>query len=699
MFKVHFMVKEKNILGIVLFSFFFFLVFFVSLRIYILYSENIEGNFPFSEAFAGFCEDAFLASLLTCFTYIALALSKVVYFILIFPLNLIVIITSYSNLQYVNFFRENLRLFDFEYLRNIGGTWKSTISDLWLHPGEFLFLILPILILVGQLVFIIRLRKKKVLLKNALIFQFILLFFAANFFYIGYRLQNKGDRRAFHQSNYFVWMIRDIPWLHRYFRTTKELKKVEVTFQDKRSLLGTLEVKPLEPKDLNSKTLYIKERPFPLPEGYIWYDESYPFVKIPRRDAVLMGLLPKKEGSEQEARKEKPVTRRNVVFLILEGFRTREIDIFGGPYSITPNFNKLASKSILYKNFYGHADLTAGAQLASIASFYDIFKGVNLMRDHSQVELFSLPEVLRLFGYSSYWINTWSADFDNTRLFFHRHGDVHIVDKYSFPVNSEMAGWAYSDEELMRKAVDIMDKTIKPFFTIIITSTNHLPYEVPREKFKLGLETGLYGKFLNTFYYTDYALGYLFKLLRTRKYFRDTLFFIFADTGINRRKEDEEPSTPSYFSNVYHIPLFIYDPLVEEGKVVEEIAAQVDIAPTVLDLLGIEIANHFVGQSLLRERNLPYYLAYHGRGDPKAFYIDEHIVVDCYVEKGKFHQVFRREDGKKINVPLKERENILSRIQTLTTLTDWTILNDRIWDKRLTEFYRSLYKKSGNSEN
>ena len=684
------MVKEKSPYFYFLYNFFFLLFFFFILRVYLLFSGNVGGKYSFTEVLPGFLEDAFLAILLAVLTYLALAVSKWLFFIFVFPLELFVIITTYSNLQYVNFFRENLRLFDLEYLRNFGDLWKSTATDMRLHAGEFLFIALPLLVFLALIILIIVSKRKKISLKKGLIFLFVLFLFSSHFYYVAYRLQDKKKRRAFQQSNFFVWMIRDIPRIKNLIQMTSRLKETKIEIQRKESSLDYLDLKGLTTKKTFSENLSIQRRPYSLPDDYVWYDEGYPFIKIPRRDAYLLRPSSTSNMEQNEKSDFKTFVPRNVVFLILEGFRCREIDTYGGLYSITPNFNELASKSILFENFYCHGDMTARALFPSLTSFYDSFRGVCVTREHPYNKLFSLPEILQLFGYSNSYINSWSANFDNLGSFFNVHGKFNVVDKALFPLDGEMAGWAHSDEEIMRLAVKTMDKAKKPFFSIVLTATNHIPYDLPSQRFDLRYETGIYSKFLNTFHYTDYSLGFFFKLLRTRKYFKDTLFFIFADTGSDRQKKKAEFTPPLHFDSMYHVPLLIYDPLKEEGKVVEEISGQIDLAPTVLDLLGIEIANHFVGESLMKKRASPFYLSYHGRDDPRAYYVDNSFLSSLNTDT-KDMDVFDRESGLKIKISTEKQAGIVSSVQDLVKLTDWAIFSDRIWDERLTEFYKRLY--------
>lgn len=690
------MKTPNKITAYVLFNFSFLLLLFLALRAYLFLSGNVGRNFPFSEITAGFFEDILLASALGFLTFLALSLSKILFFIVVFPLEMFIVITSYSNLQYVNFFRENIRLFDLEYLRNIGDLWKSTATDMRFRPGEFLFILIPLLLFLLYCFSIMKyLRKKKTSLLITLMLISVFLAVGVAAFFTSDLLKDKTKPRAFHQNNYFVWMIKDIPRIKALIQNTHAMRKAKISIRREESGLDSFDLMSRSLEKPSEDKLAIEKRPFPLPEGYVWFDDEYPLIKIPERDAVLMHLSPGQDKSDEEDGKSpEPFRPRNVVFLMLESFRCKEIDLFGGEYSITPNFNELASKGILFKNFYGHSDMTGRALLNSLGSLYDTFKGLSVTREYARISLFTLPEILSLFGYRNYYVNSWSADFDNLRIFFKFHGDFGIVDREFFPPDGEKAGWAPSDEEVMRMAVRTLDRARKPFFAIILTSTNHVPYELPNAKFNLGLESGMYGKYLNTFSYTDYALGFFFKLLSTRKYFKDTLFFIFADTGNIRQKRVEEFEPPDRFDSIHHIPLLIYDPSHEEGRVVEEIAGQVDLPPTVLDMLGINIANHFVGQSLVSQRQPTYYLAYHGRDFPHSYYLDDSLFCTVNTDRG-YVRAFRRKDSRSVDLSEEQRRKVISSIQDMFQLADWAIFNDHIWDQRLDKFYKKLYRKGG----
>lgn len=686
------MARQKTVLYPASVSFVFFLLLFYSVRAYSVYSGNSPGTYPRSEVLAGFLEDTCLAACLALLTLLSFSLSRRLYFLAAFPLKIIIVVTCYANLQYVNFFGENLRLFDFEYVRNLGSTWRTLFQDLWFRKAELLFLIMPLLALFAALSILIKARFKRLGARKFVLLSSGLLVLCLATYLSGGVLRDKGNPGGFHQSNYFLGMIRDIPSLQKYFKTTRELKNTKVTLADKGVAWKSSELSDQNQKRQKSQNLVFNERPIPLPDGYVWYDENYPFIKIPKGDAARMGYLSPSAAGPETAPSPRPGPLRNVVFIVLESFRSAEVDLFGGPYHLTPNLNALAAKSTLFKNFYGHSAWTAGAEFAMMTSFYDVFRGVNVMRSHYAASLFSLPEILSLFGYTNFWINSWSANFDNSRRFFRLHGNFSILDKFAFPKTARMAGWHYSDEEIMKMAAATMDKAEQPFFMFLLTSTNHIPYEVPEKKFELGLESGMFGRYLDTFHYTDFALGRFFNQIRNKDYFKKTIFFIFADTGNNRRKT-EKVSSIEYFENGYHIPLLIYDPSEERGAVVDELAAQIDLAPTVLDLLNIKIANPFIGQSLFRPRSSPYYLAYHGGNVPLVNYFDQSKFCRYDVDKNSFFPFQRKRDGRRIKVDPREGRLIISKIRQMLSLVDWCIYNDRIWDPRLDRFYKTLYQK------
>ena len=671
-------VREKKAAYFCGWTFVFFMALFFGLRIYVLFFARNPSHSPAVGFQAGFLEDAAFASGLALLTLLALSAGKRIYFSTVFPLKFLVALTSYANLQYINFYGENIRLFDLEYLQNMGPTWKETLRDLWVRPLELLFLVIPMAALVMAGIFLRRTRilktggKKFAVLAASLAIVTFLACVGAG------AMKQEAEVSDFGRNNLWVGFIKDVPRLGKHIRMVREIRATAGSGKS-----------GIAPRGRSGKGMIPDGNPFPLAADEVRYSEEYPFIKVPKRDAFRMGIPGGQEAAPAAGPEKRARPARNIVFIILESFRCREIGAFGGTLGLTPGFDALAAKGTLFTDFYGHCDMTAGAEFSALNSFYDIFRGVTVMRKHDRISLLSLPEILGFFGYSNLWINSWSADFDNSRNYFKRHGDFTIIDKASFPPTAAMAGWSYSDEDTMKMAVKSMDESKKPFFAIILSATNHMPYEVPEKKFELGLESDVFGKYLNTFHYTDFALGRFFDMIREKDFFKNTVFFIFADTGNNRAKETKI-SEFDLCENEFHIPLLIYDPAEEKGRVVSDIGGQVDLAPTVLDLLDIHIANAFIGRSLLRKGDSPFYLAYHGRESPMVRYYDSTSFCSFHTVKNNL-RVFDRKSGRPIALPPDARHRIISNIRTTLDLGDWAIYNNRIWDRKIDDFYKSLF--------
>jgi arylsulfatase A-like enzyme len=134
----------------------------------------------------------------------------------------------------------------------------------------------------------------------------------------------------------------------------------------------------------------------------------------------------------------------------------------------------------------------------------------------------------------------------------------------------------------------------QPFFASLLTITNHHPFEVPPRFASHGGDE--YGRFLDTMAYTDRALGRLFDKARREPFYRNTVFFLFADHSV-----PQPPAAP--IRNLkddlvwwHRIPLLVVaDGL--RGQTVDAPGSQVDLPPLVMDLLGGRYTLPWEGQS------------------------------------------------------------------------------------------------------
>jgi arylsulfatase A-like enzyme len=93
--------------------------------------------------------------------------------------------------------------------------------------------------------------------------------------------------------------------------------------------------------------------------------------------------------------------------------------------------------------------------------------------------------------------------------------------------------------------------------------------------------------------YADFALGYFLAEAKKRSWFDNTVFVVVADHGARVYGKADIPL------RTYEIPMMVYAPKHIAPRMIETLTSQIDIAPTVLGLLGLEYEAPFFGSNVL----------------------------------------------------------------------------------------------------
>jgi phosphoglycerol transferase MdoB-like AlkP superfamily enzyme len=194
-------------------------------------------------------------------------------------------------------------------------------------------------------------------------------------------------------------------------------------------------------------------------------------------------------------------------------------------------------------------------------------------------------------GYRSEFLYGGYGAFDNMNAFFGGNGYV-VSDRSAIPDASVHHAnvWGVADEDLYTLALARFDADAargQPFFAHVMTTSNHRPYTFPAGRVAMPQ-----GKRQSAVAYTDWAIGDFLRRARTRPWFKDTVFVITADHCASSGGLAQLPVFR------YHIPMWIYSPGNIAPARVDRMMAQVDIAPTVLGLLGMDYRSSFYGADL-----------------------------------------------------------------------------------------------------
>ena len=283
-----------------------------------------------------------------------------------------------------------------------------------------------------------------------------------------------------------------------------------------------------------------------------------------------------------------PERRMNVVLVSVESLSAEYSGVYGRKDSLTPNLDALAKDSLLFTDLWATGTRTVRG-LEALSLSVPPTPGESIVKRAHNEGLFSLGQVFRDKGYASMFAYGGYGAFDNMNYFFGHNGyDVHdrmeIPDREVHHANV----WGVADEDLYTMAMRRFDAEAaagRPFFAHVMTTSNHRPYTFPA-----GRGPWPQGKRESAVSYTDWAIGDFLRRARTKPWFANTLFVITADHCASSAGIAALPAFR------YRIPMWVFAPggQVKPGRF-EGMTSQIDIAPTVLGLLGMDYDSRFYG--------------------------------------------------------------------------------------------------------
>ena len=309
----------------------------------------------------------------------------------------------------------------------------------------------------------------------------------------------------------------------------------------------------------------------------------------------------------------------NVVIITSESFGAEFSRLYGSDRDLTPVFDEYAQKGIWFRNVYASGTRTVRGLEAVTTSFPPIPTD-SIVRRPGNENIATWGKVMQENGYNTSFLYGGYGYFDNMNYFYANNGfDVRDRNQIPKPVRFENI-WGVADEDLYDMALKYYDglaKTGKPFFSHIMNTSNHKPFTfrdgVPGVKPNGGgRPSGVR--------YADFAQGYFLQEAAKHPWFDNTVFIIVADHGARVYGKQEIPL------KTYEIPLLIYSPKHIQPREVDTLMTQVDIAPTILGLLGLPYTAPFFGSDVL---NTPtdHRIAFLSHNHDVAIYRDGELAI------------------------------------------------------------------------
>lgn len=287
--------------------------------------------------------------------------------------------------------------------------------------------------------------------------------------------------------------------------------------------------------------------------------------------------------------------RPNLVFIILESFTAELVESLGGEKGVTPNMESLINEGLLFNQVYAAAGRTDKGIVATLSGFPSQAIRSIMKQNAKQEKLPGIAQELAQNGYRTSFYYGGESEFFNMKSYILSHGYQTLVDQHSF-LNKDMnSKWGTYDDKVFNKNLADLDSVQQPFYSTILTITNHEPFELPVEPHFKG--ENVENKFRSTAYFTDSCLGAYLKEAKNKQWYKNTLFVILADHSHRLPGNITE-----YDPKRYHIPLLFFGDVIRpeyKGTRVSKIGNQTDLVVTLLNQLNIDPLRYKWSKDLL----------------------------------------------------------------------------------------------------
>lgn len=227
-----------------------------------------------------------------------------------------------------------------------------------------------------------------------------------------------------------------------------------------------------------------------------------------------------------------------------------------------------------------------------------------------------LPAVLDEAGYHTATFHANAVSFWNRQDMCRSLGFAQYFDTDYFGTEDTIS-YGTSDEIFYKKTVEKLGKLSNNgsrFFGHLISLSSHFPFNLPdnKKRFAIGLPDeyngSIVGSYIEAVSYADYAFGKFVEELKSQGLYEETMIAVNRDhQGLQTKNKTDQKLVEKLVVREYHpvldhlnVPLVLRVPGLSNGQVVETAGGLVDIYPTLINLLGLDVSKETVfGTDLL----------------------------------------------------------------------------------------------------
>jgi len=294
----------------------------------------------------------------------------------------------------------------------------------------------------------------------------------------------------------------------------------------------------------------------------------------------------------------------NVVFILIDTLRADRLGAYGYERNTSEVMDSLAKHGIVFRNVLSQSSWTKASMASIWTGTYPANNGVVRFNHVLPVEAVLPAELLKEAGFrtAGIWRNGWVAP----NFGFGQGFDFYLNPKPGRErarVQGDRPGGASArlkgtDEDLLTSAFEFIDNFARERFFLYLHFMDLHQYVYDEAAAIFG--SGYSDVYDQSIHWTDRLIGLLLNRIEEVAGLDETIVVIASDHGEAFQEHGNEGHAKNLFAEAVHVPFLISLPFaLDPGVVVEERVMNVDVWPTVLDLVGVKPLEKTDGRSLV----------------------------------------------------------------------------------------------------
>jgi lipoteichoic acid synthase len=284
--------------------------------------------------------------------------------------------------------------------------------------------------------------------------------------------------------------------------------------------------------------------------------------------------------------------KKNVILILVESLESFPIKKNIANAEITPNLNSLIDSGISFYAPHVKPQVKDGrssdSQLILNSGLLPINSGAACFKFPNDF-YYTIAKALKQKGYSSHTLIGGEASYWNQIILNKNLGFDELISLENFN-KDEVYEFGLSDSSFFSQAFLKMSKLRKPFYAQIITLSSHYPFSLPNHRKYMNVPDDCpleVSRYLNAIHYVDMFLGKFISELKKSGLFENSTIIITGDhDAFDHKPYLKDKYGETLMSKNGFVPLIVINS--EVNGVYDKMLGQVDIYPTLIDLLGLE---------------------------------------------------------------------------------------------------------------